>query len=94
MDQRQEERIRTQEHPAGKEKVKTMMNLKHLETEDSRTINGGGAYCRVCGYGNRSYKSKLDVARHILRNHFGIFTAVYAANIWKYRKLLARTLAL
>ena len=54
-----------QEIPARKEK--TMTNLKHIETEDSRNINGGGRYfCKVCGYSNNNYsKVFTHCARHV-----------------------------
>ena len=68
--------------------------MKKISNSEARQANGGGAYCKVCGYGNDRYRSKLNVASHILKKHFGIFYAVYAWNIYKYRKFLSWTLGL
>ena len=68
--------------------------MKKLNLYETRVLNGGGAYCKICGYGNDTYRSKLNVAGHILKNHFGIFSAVYAWNIYKYRGLLSWSLGL
>lgn len=46
-----------------------MKNLKKLNENETRNINGGGSYCKICGYGNNTYKSWSNVATHVLRNH-------------------------
>jgi hypothetical protein len=71
-----------------------MNNLNIISKNEARNINGGGSYCKVCGYGNNVYKSWANVASHILRNHLGVFVGTYAYNIWKYRKVLAWSIGL
>ena len=50
-----------------------MKNLKKLNENETRNINGGGSYCKICGYGNNTYKSWSNVATHVLRNHLRQF---------------------
>lgn len=54
-----------------------MKNLKKLNENETRNINGGGNYCKICGYGNNTYKSWSNVASHILRNHLRQFAGIY-----------------
>ena len=71
-----------------------MKNLTKMTETENRAANGGGRYCKICGYGNDSYKSWADIAKHIIRKHFGVFCGTYAYNIWKYRKVLAWAIGL
>lgn len=48
--------------------------MKKLNNREARQANGGGYCCTICGYGREAYRSKLNVVRHILRKHFGIFS--------------------
>ena len=34
-----------------------MKNLKKLNENETHNINGGGNHCKICGYGNNTYKS-------------------------------------
>ena len=71
-----------------------MKNLKKLNENETRNINGGGSYCKICGYGNNTYKSWSNVATHVLRNHLRQFAGTYAKNIWKHRKVLKWSIGL
>ena len=71
-----------------------MKNLKKLNENETRNINGGGSYCKICGYGNNTYKSWSNVATHVLRNHLRQFAGTYAKNIWTYRKVLKWSIGL
>lgn len=43
--------------------------MKKMNTRETRTVNGGGAYCKVCGYGSDFYCSDWKIMGHIAANH-------------------------
>ncbi|MDO4649868.1 MAG: hypothetical protein Q4B26_14600 [Eubacteriales bacterium] len=43
--------------------------LKKMNEQEKRQANGGGAYCKVCGYGYYNNYSKVKVWGHIVAKH-------------------------
>ena len=43
--------------------------MKNITKNEARKINGGGAYCKVCGYGWYNNYSRAKVAAHIVAQH-------------------------
>ena len=43
-----------------------MKNLKKMNEQETREMNGGAPYCKVCGYSNRS---EWNVMGHIAATH-------------------------
>ena len=43
-----------------------MKNLKKMNEQETRKVNGGAPYCKVCGYSNRS---EWKVMGHIAATH-------------------------
>ena len=48
---------------------KERRTMKKINTNEARKINGGGAYCKVCGYGWYNNYSRAKVAAHIVAKH-------------------------
>ena len=45
--------------------------MKNITTSEARKINGGSAYCLVCGYGYYNNYSDWKVMAHIASRHPG-----------------------
>ena len=43
--------------------------MKNITKNEARKINGGSAYCKVCGYGWYNNYSRAKVAAHIVAKH-------------------------
>lgn len=43
--------------------------MKNMEMNTTRTINAGGAYCKVCNYGRYTNYSDWKVMGHIAAKH-------------------------
>ena len=46
-----------------------MTNLKEMNIKDTREMNGGSAYCKVCNYGRYSCLSDWKVMAHVAAKH-------------------------
>ena len=43
--------------------------MKKISVNETRSINGGSAYCKVCGYGRYNRYSDWKVMAHIAAKH-------------------------
>ena len=55
--------------PSVKRTERERNNMKNITTSEARKINGGSAYCKVCGYGWYNNYSRAKVAAHIVAQH-------------------------
>ena len=57
--------------PSVKRTERERNNMKNITTSEARKINGGSAYCLVCGYGYYNNYSDWKVMAHIASRHPG-----------------------
>ena len=43
--------------------------MKNITISEARKINGGGYYCKVCGYGYYNNYSYWNILKHIIAKH-------------------------
>ena len=60
--------------------------MKNINKNEARNINGGRAYCKVCGYGYYNNYSRAKVMAHIVAKHH-----LSIINSMKYLIILACT---